>query len=719
MLARHAALKGKVENVEPVLEASRAQQFYNTSPLDFRRLLDDPANVAGNLRSYIAGFSPAARDVIDKFGFDAQITRLADKDLLYLVVSQFAEIDLHPDAVSNLEMGYLYEELIRRFSELSNETAGEHFTPREVIRLMVNLLFVEDDELLRKPGVVRTLFDPACGTGGMLSVAEDYLRDLNPDARLEVFGQELNDETYAVCRSDMMLKGQDASHIVSGNSFSERRPRGPHVRLHARQSAVRRGVEEASSEVVKDEHATLGFRGRFGAGLPAINDGSFLFLQHMISKMKPAEEGGSRIAIVFNGSPLFTGAAGSGPSEIRRWIIENDWLEAVVALPDQLFYNTGISTYFWVVTNRKSPERRGKVQLVDARESWVKMRKSLGEKRKQISPEQIDEITRLYGDFEENERVKILRNEAFGYQRITVERPLRLRYTGDGARERLDASKAFAKLGEEQREGLLRLVAALGELSTTDRRRGACGRDNSEREALEGGGEGAPRGARRSRSRVAARSTSPTPSCATRRTSRCRIEPVEFEPDPSARLASEPYRRAVEEYMDGRGAAVRPGRLGRPRQDEGRLRDPAHAALLHVRASAAAREDRRGDSGARGGDSGAAARGRDADGVAGASVGLARSNDCALASLTSPQDPDRTRFRGFELRTSMASTVGTESSLRPRVVVAPEQNTIAEDEPAGLPRPTVGSAAAELRIWATPTAITERPLDYQSDLPSA
>src|SRR5918999_1710492 len=418
VLARHAALKGRVENVEPVLESvSGVRLVYNTSPLDFRRLLDDPANVADNLRSYIAGFSPAARDVIEKFGFDAQITRMDRANLLYLVVSQFAEIDLHPDAVSNLEMGYLYEELVRKFSELSNETAGEHFTPREVIRLMVDLLFVEDDDLLRKPGIVKTLYDPACGTGGMLSIAEDYLRELNPGARLEVFGQELNEETYAVCRSDMMLKGQDASHIVQGNSFDADGHPGRTFDYMLANPPF--GVEWKSVELaVKDEREKRGFNGRFGAGLPAINDGSFLFLQHMISKMRPAEQGGSRLAIVFNGSPLFTGGAGSGPTEIRRWIIENDWLEGVVALPDQLFYNTGISTYFSVVTNRKRPERRGKVQLVDARELWVKMRKSLGEKRKAISPEQIEVITRLYGDFDENERVKIFRNEQFAYQRI-------------------------------------------------------------------------------------------------------------------------------------------------------------------------------------------------------------------------------------------------------------------------------------------------------------
>jgi type I restriction enzyme M protein len=547
VLARHESLKGRVENVEPVLRAVAGEQFYNTSPLDFRRLLDDPPNVAGNLRSYIAGFSPAARDVIEKFGFDAQITRLADKNLVYLVVSQFAEIDLHPSVVSNLEMGYLYEELIRRFSELSNETAGEHFTPREVIRLMVNLLFVEDDELLRKRGIVRTVYDPACGTGGMLSVAEDYLRDLNPDARLEVFGQELNDETYAVCRSDMMLKGQDASHIVSGNSFSEDGHAGRTFDYMLANPPF--GVEWKSVErEVKDEHATLGLRGRFGAGLPAINDGSLLFLQHMISKMKPAEEGGSRIAIVFNGSPLFTGGAGSGPSEIRRWIIENDWLEAVVALPDQLFYNTGISTYFWVVTNRKSEGRRGKVQLVDAREFWVKMRKSLGEKRKAISPDQIEEITHLYGAFEDGERAKILPNEAFGYQRVTVARPLRVRYTGDGALERLQASKNFAKLTDDQREELVGLVGALTALSTTDRAEtlAAAALLNGKLSKVV---EKALLEALAVRDPEAPALDEPDPELRDQENVPLPVERVTFEPDPSPRLASELYRRAVEKYM--------------------------------------------------------------------------------------------------------------------------------------------------------------------------
>jgi type I restriction enzyme M protein len=431
VLEKAKSLKGKIENQEPVLCAVAKEQFFNTSKLDMKKLLDDPTNLAANLRSYISAFSSGARDVLEKFDFDTQIARMDKANILYMVISKFAEIDLHPTVVSNLEMGYLYEELIRKFSELSNETAGEHFTPREVIRLMVNLLFIEDGKVLAKEGTVRTLFDPACGTGGMLSVGEDHLRMLNPKARLEVFGQELNPETYAICRSDMMLKGQDASHITNGNSFSEDGHKGKTFDYCLANPPF--GVEwKKVDKEVRDEHERKGFGGRFGAGLPRINDGSFLFLQHMIAKMKSPSEGGSRIAIVFNGSPLFTGAAGSGESEIRRWIIENDWLEAVVALPDNLFYNTGISTYFWIVSNRKSKERQGKVQLIDARTFFVKMRRSLGEKRKEISDAQIDEITRMYGDFTESEFVKIFENAVFGYQRITVERPLRATWQSNG-----------------------------------------------------------------------------------------------------------------------------------------------------------------------------------------------------------------------------------------------------------------------------------------------
>jgi len=470
VLKRKVEVEGRIANLEPVLQAVAGQQFFNTSKLDFHRLLDDPPNIADNLRAYIGGFSLAARDVIEKFDFNTHVARLEKTNVLYLVVARFAGIDLHPEVVSNLEMGYLYEELVRRFSELSNETAGEHFTPREVIRLMVNLLFIEDEDILTKPGIVKTMYDPACGTGGMLSVAEDHLRDLNPGARLEVFGQELNAETYAICRSDMMLKGQDASRIFFGNSFAEDGAPDGHFDYMLANPPF--GVEWKKVEPqIRAEAETKGFGGRFGAGLPRINDGSFLFLQHMISKMKSPEEGGSRLAIVFNGSPLFTGNAGSGESEIRRWIIENDWLEAVVALPDQLFYNTGISTYFWVVTNRKSAQRRGKVQLVDAREFFVKMRKSLGEKRKEISPAQIDIITRLYGDFTEGEQVRVFPNDAFGYMRITVERPLRLRWEiTEATIAAVEATKAVSKLDAHLRQELQQVLTEhIGVMAASER----------------------------------------------------------------------------------------------------------------------------------------------------------------------------------------------------------------------------------------------------------
>lgn len=469
VLAVADKLAGKVENIDPLLrQAAGDEQFYNTSPLTMVRLLDDPTNIADNLHTYLRAFSPGAADVLEKFDLHTQVDRLARADLLYLVVSKFVDIDLHPEVVSNLEMGYLYEELIRRFSELSNETAGEHFTPREVIRLMVNLLFIEDDDLLTKPGIVKTLADPAAGTGGMLSVAQETLRHLNPKARLEVYGQELNAESYAICRSDMMLKGQDASHIVHGNSFSEDGLDGPFDFLIANPPF---GVEWKKVEkAVRDEHESKGSAGRFGAGLPRINDGSFLFLQHMISKMKPVEQGGSRVAIVFNGSPLFTGAAGSGESEIRRWIIENDWLEAVVALPDQLFYNTGISTYFWIVTNRKAPERRGKVQLVDARDFFQKMRKSLGEKRKELSGDHIAEITKIYGAFTNSDRVKIVDNEAFGFLRATVERPLRLRWEiTNETLAAIGADRKFVKLEAGVVETLIHRLAEHTGVADTDR----------------------------------------------------------------------------------------------------------------------------------------------------------------------------------------------------------------------------------------------------------
>jgi len=319
-------------------------------------------------------------------------------------------------------MGYIFEELIRKFAEMSNETAGEHFTPREVIRLMVNLLFIKDRDILSKKGIVKTLYDCACGTGGMLSISEEYLHELNPDARLEVFGQELNDESYAICKSDMMIKGQKAVNIKFGNSFTH--DGFPDEKFDYMLANPPFGVEwKKVQKEVKTEHDKKGYGGRFGAGLPRISDGSFLFLQHMISKMKPTD-GGTRLAIVFNGSPLFTGGAGGGESEIRRWIIENDILEAVVALPDQLFYNTGIFTYFFVVTNRKEPKRKGKVQLVNAVGFFKKMSRSLGNKRNEISDQDIEEITRIYGNFRQGKYCKIFNNSDFGYSRVVVERPL-------------------------------------------------------------------------------------------------------------------------------------------------------------------------------------------------------------------------------------------------------------------------------------------------------
>jgi type I restriction enzyme M protein len=557
VLARSARLPAGLDNVSPVLEKAASQRFYNASKFDLSRLLDDPNNVGDNLKGYIAGFSPAARDVLHRFGFDVQIDRLDKAGLLYLVVSKFCDIDLHPDVVSNTEMGYIYEELVRRFSEQSNETAGEHFTPREVIRLMVNLVFVNDEEALARPGVIRTLYDPACGTGGMLSVAEEYLRQLNPAGQLRVYGQELNDETYAVCRSDMMLKGHDAENILPGNSFTHDGLPGHSFDYMLANPPF--GVEwKKVADHIKAEHETQGFSGRFGAGLPRINDGSLLFLQHMLSKMKPPSQGGSRLAIVFNGSPLFTGGAGSGESEIRRWIIENDWLEAVVALPDQLFYNTGISTYFWVLTNRKAPERRGKVQLVDARDFWTKMRRSLGDKRKQISTQQITEITHLYAGFAEGERVKIFPNEAFGHQRITVERPLRLRWDVSAeALSRLAQAKAVAKLDDSTRE---KLLAALSDLQG---RTFMTAIELLEAIAvpLADLGIGGKPVAKAVLDAVAVRdpeapavtdkrgNPEPDPELRDHENVPLPQVPVRFEPDPSRRLVSPDYRQAVDEYV--------------------------------------------------------------------------------------------------------------------------------------------------------------------------
>ena len=452
-------------NPDPVLRrASCNQSFYNTSPLDLARLLGDQDHIRQNLYAYVQVFSPAARDILERFDFHTQVERLAKANLLYLVTEKFANIDLHPEVVDNASMGLVFEELIRKFAEISNETAGEHFTPREVIRLMVNLLFIEDDDVLT-PGsaVVRTIYDPTAGTGGMLSIAGEYLLEHNPQARLTMFGQELNDESYAICKADMLIKGQPVENIIAGNTLSDDGHGGR--KFDYMLSNPPFGVEWKKVEkAVRQEHEQKGFDGRFGPGLPRVSDGSMLFLMHLLSKMAPVVngEGGSRFGIVLNGSPLFTGGAGSGESEIRRYVLENDLVEAIVGLPTDMFYNTGIATYVWILSNKKPADRKGFVQLIDASGFWQKMRKSLGSKRKEMSDEHIATVTRLFGDFIEAELVtvfdvagaalgvpqlvtgtdnlpaapaggklkrvpisRIFRNEEFGYTTITVERPLR------------------------------------------------------------------------------------------------------------------------------------------------------------------------------------------------------------------------------------------------------------------------------------------------------
>ncbi|MDO9054161.1 MAG: class I SAM-dependent DNA methyltransferase [Gallionella sp.] len=424
-------------NPEPFLLRKAGQSFYNTSALDMKKLMGDQDHIRENLYSYVQSFSPAVRDIFERFDFHTLVDRLAKSGLLYQVTEKFAQIDLHPDVVSNSQMGLVFEELIRKFAEISNETAGEHFTPREVIRLMVNLLFIEDDDVLSKPGVVRTIYDPTAGTGGMLSIAGEYLEEHNPEARLTMFGQELNDESYAICKADMLIKGQDVANIMPGNTLSD--DGHLHKKFDYMLSNPPFGVEWKKVEKdIRKEHEQQGFNGRFGPGLPRVSDGSLLFLLHLVNKMRPAAEGGSRFGIVLNGSPLFTGGAGSGESEIRRYVLENDLVEAIIGLPTDMFYNTGISTYVWILSNRKPETRKGYVQLIDASGLWQKMRKSLGSKRKEMSEAHIAEVTRLFGDFVEAPRPqageglgrgqpisRIFKNQDFGYRTITVERPLR------------------------------------------------------------------------------------------------------------------------------------------------------------------------------------------------------------------------------------------------------------------------------------------------------
>ena len=475
VLTRHNELKGKSENIiRPELCRITKTDFYNLSKLDFNRLLDDPNHIAQNLNSYINAFSPNVRQIMERFEFGQEVLKMAEKNLLYEVVKAFCseKVDLSLENVDNMGMGYVFEELIRIGAEQSNEEAGEHFTPREVIELMVNLLLSPEEDLA-KSHVVKKIYDPACGTGGMLSTADKYIRKHNAEAKPILYGQDWNDGAYAVCKSDMLINGSNAENIKLGCIFTHdgfEREKFDYMLANPPF-----GVEwKQQQRFIEKERDSLGYEGRFGAGLPRINDGALLFLQHMISKMNRTEDGGSRIAIVFNGSPLFTGDAGGGESEIRRWIIENDWLEAIVSLPEQLFYNTGISTYIWIVTNRKEKKRKGKIQLIDAREFYRDMKKSLGNKRREIGngeegkPNHIADITKIYDEFKQNDKKKIqtvdgvikeiivskiFDNEDFGYHKITVERPLRLNFQASAERiARLDEESGFANLVKSQKK---------------------------------------------------------------------------------------------------------------------------------------------------------------------------------------------------------------------------------------------------------------------------
>jgi len=443
VLAEHAKRKGgrlEGEALDTKLNQAAGQRFHNHSPLDFEKLKGDPDNIEKHLVSYIKGFSSNVRRIFDFFEFENEIVQMSGANILYLVVSKFCDVDLHPNTVPNEQMGLIFENLIRRFNELANETAGDHFTPREVIRLMVSILFIHDDKLLATPGTVRKLLDPACGTGGMLAEAQNYLREHHAEARLYVYGQDYNKRAFATAASDMLMKQVDhnggGNNVRFGDSFTEDQFDGQTFDYFLTNPPF--GVDwKKQQKEIQQEHDKRGFDGRFGAGLPRVNDGSLLFLQHMIDKFEPVRPAehkhGSRLAIVFSGSPLFTGGAGSGESDIRKWIIENDWLEAILALPEQMFYNTGIGTYVWIVTNRKEKRRKGKSQLLDAREVWTaggseESKRSLGDKRRHITGGQIAEIVRLYGRQSDGETSKIFDNADFGYTRVTVERPLRLRY---------------------------------------------------------------------------------------------------------------------------------------------------------------------------------------------------------------------------------------------------------------------------------------------------
>ncbi|WP_461172680.1 type I restriction-modification system subunit M [Arthrobacter sp. Z1-9] len=453
--------------LDTFLQKASGHSFFNTSKFNFAKLLDDPTNIKANILNYVQGFSENTRDIFERFEFYKTLEKLDGSDLLYHVTKDFAAIDLHPETISNIEMGLMFEELIRRFAEASNETAGEHFTPREVIQLMVQLLLNYDDDVLTKEGIVRSIYDPTAGTGGMLTVAQEHLHALNPSASLVAYGQEINDESYAICKSDLLIKGQDISKISVGDTLANDQNIGQQFDFMLSNPPF--GVEwKKIQPQVQKEHELHGFEGRFGPGLPRVSDGSLLFLLHLVRKMRPAHDGGSRIGIVLNGSPLFTGGAGSGESEIRKYLIENDLVEAIIALPTDMFYNTGIATYIWILSNskkQKHPERIGKIQLINGVDFFQKMRKSLGSKRKELGAKDIASIVNLYGEFEDNgETSKIFNNQDFGYSTITVERPLKLNFACSP--ERIDAvlaQKPIEKLSDDDRQLLEKALTRVGE----------------------------------------------------------------------------------------------------------------------------------------------------------------------------------------------------------------------------------------------------------------
>lgn len=468
VLAKQAELRGKkLENLDPQLRKVAGFAFYNTSRYDFDKLLADAPHLAANLRNYIAGFSPNMREVLEKFDFDNTISKLDEAGLLFQVLERFKNVDLHPGKVDNPTMGTIFEELLRKFNEALNENPGEHFTPRDVVNLMVDLMLAGDEKDIRAKKAIRTVYDPCCGSGGMLMITKEHItvglrKDgdllrpaINPDAEIHLFGQEVNPETWAVSKSDLFMKdptGRDADHIAYGSTLSNDRHSGQTFDYLIANPPYGKDWKR-DEDAVRAEHER-GSSGRFAPGLPRISDGQLLFLLHMLAHAKDPKDGGSRIAIIMNGSPLFTGDAGSGESEIRRFILEQDLLEALIALPEQLFYNTGIATYVWVVTNRKHARRRGKVQLIDATSFWVPMRKSLGDKRREIPLERAQEILKILSDFQDGEFSKIFPTTHFGFRKITVERPLRLAFQASAERiARIEDERGFQALARSKKKG--------------------------------------------------------------------------------------------------------------------------------------------------------------------------------------------------------------------------------------------------------------------------